>query len=220
MIVISIKPSEALREIMQGSFPTVLLGISSIPVLSLEDSSSEAIRCGQYDIADIIESGTTILKRLCAVILPFKDATINYQKMMQKKYENSKDVVAKDLFFQVSLEYIYAKDGVENESMNSDESIFQYYSITIGENTRRRDNLLYKLDSRFFDTIENVAISDKIDTGNKYLGEFFVSLADIFAYRDILFFRQGGGTESFVEVGEQRYREEYLSPSEKELIYG
>ncbi len=220
MIVISIKPSEALREIMQGSFPTVLLGASSIPVLSLGDSSSEAIKFGQYTMLDIIESGTTILERLYAVILPFKEATLNYQVMMQDKYKDSKEVVAKDLFFQVSLEYIYAKDGIQNESMDSEESIFQYYTITIGENTHRRDNLLYKLDSRFFETIKKVAMSGKVDTGDKYLGEFFVSLADIFAYRDILLFRQKSGTKSFVEVGEQRYREEYLSPSEKELIYG
>ncbi len=215
MIVASIKPSESLKKVMKGSFPTPLLGISSIPSLSLSESENERIRNGQYNMKDILDEGVLILKKMVAGLSPLKYEILHYQRAMQEKFGEIQGGSKEDIYFQLSLEYIYA---IEKED-TFEETVFKYYSVPVGENSSRKKELLYKLDEVFFETIEKVVTTGQLDMDSSYLGEFFVSLADIFAYRDILFFKQGGEMSALIEVSEEQYKDEYLSPSERSLIY-
>lgn len=220
MIVASIKPSDALKEVMQGAFPTTLMSVSSMPLCALSESKNQNIRNGQYELNDILEMGTLALKRIREKLLPYVSEITHYQESIKEKYMESETINPEDLYLQLSLDFIYATSEI-GEDIFENEDGFRFYSVVIGASEPQREKLIYKLDSRFFNMLESISKEKRktVETNDKYIGVFFMSLADIFAYRDFLFFRSGSETDNLVEIGEERYREEYLSKPEKELIY-
>lgn len=212
MIILSLKASPELKERIGGAFPVSLLPLSQMPVYSPADDESESVRAGVVSEEDIGRIGQDILMKAKAFLLPKKEVILAYQKDMQNHYKNQ------DLWLLLSIEYIFA---VKDEDVD-DESPFRFYSVGISEGQRNE----YRLDEQFFAMLEKAdspiehSLFGGVKAESEYALEFFLSLSDVMVFREKVLLGQHSQGKEFVDIDEERFREEFLTPAEREIVYG
>jgi len=219
MLVSSIKPSVALSPLLKGSFPAFLLGRDTIPFFSINDCENEKISEGNHTTEDLVATANFLLSKLHTRLSPIRCEVLSYQEEIRKSFKPIGNMVVEDLYFYLSLDYIYSID-----SPNLIDIDFRYYSVNIGENSARDGELLYRIDEVFFDLISIIYHGESIpDKFTSYLNEFYLTLSDVLAFRryllndEILQDERSGIV--VVEICESVYKESYLSGAERKLIY-